>query len=690
MKENILILLTLVFLFFGSACEKQDTDKPYAELKSLPVGAVKPAGWISTFLEQQRDGLTGHLEVAGEPFTTNLWMPPFKPDGSNDSWWPYEQAAYWIDGMVRCGYLLEDSMLIEKAEKQIKYVISHPDSAGYLGPNLNEENKLLRWPHAVFFRSVMAYYDQTGDEKALKALKKHYLHEDYAYSGHREVVNIESILYAYEKTKDTALLNMAKRMYDRWELTDSSDASPISFVKSIPVTEHGVTYNEQAKLGAIMYLYTGDKRYLEQSVLAYERVLNHHMLADGMHSCTENMREVQSLESHEACDISDFTWSLEYMLMATGNMNYADRIEKVIFNALPGQVTNDFKALQYFSCPNQIIASNNSNHNAYHRGNTSMRYAPSPWVEVQCCPANISRAMPNYVANMWMKDKNEGLVAVMYGPSVVNYTSSSGESITIVEETSYPFEESIAFRLILQKKVSANLSFRIPGWAQGYTVHVNGEAYTPNEYGDFLVLNKQWENDDVIQLKFHQELKEVHWPDNGISFERGPLVYALNIKQNRQIDHTETCSSAEFPALELYPASEWNYAALESTSLAEAKVEQVNESSYPFNDSIYPLKISLPMLRLTNWTADKRKQITVEKWGPVMERDSMVDFRLLTDVKLNGDFVLTPQLPSQEFLQNEKPVIPDTIELVPYGSTKLRITVFPFMQNPVDNSFELN
>ena len=59
---------------------------------------------------------------------------------------------------------------------------------------------------------------------------------------------------------------------------------------------------------------------------------------------------------HETCDITDHTWALAYLLQATGDARYADRIEQVIFNALPGSITKDFRALQYFSCPNQVIA----------------------------------------------------------------------------------------------------------------------------------------------------------------------------------------------------------------------------------------------------------------------------------------------------------------------------------------------
>ena len=54
--------------------------------------------------------------------------------------------------------------------------------------------------------------------------------------------------------------------------------------------------------------------------------------------------------------MTDYTWTLDYFLQATGECEWADRIERIIFNAGMGSVTKDFRALQYFSSVNQILA----------------------------------------------------------------------------------------------------------------------------------------------------------------------------------------------------------------------------------------------------------------------------------------------------------------------------------------------
>ena len=72
----------------------------YSRFKEVPLPAIKPSGWMRTWLENQRDGTTGHLEESGVPFDHTYWAGYPSP---KTSWWPYEQNGYWVDGMIRCG-----------------------------------------------------------------------------------------------------------------------------------------------------------------------------------------------------------------------------------------------------------------------------------------------------------------------------------------------------------------------------------------------------------------------------------------------------------------------------------------------------------------------------------------------------------------------------------------------------------
>ena len=122
----------------------------HAKFQELPITAIAPNGWLRGYLQKQARGLTGHLHVAGFPFNTKGWAGPrIIPPKDADAWWPYEQYAYWIDALIRCGHLLGQKSLINKAVKNFDYLLNSADPDGYLGPKfLKTPGQCQRWPHA--------------------------------------------------------------------------------------------------------------------------------------------------------------------------------------------------------------------------------------------------------------------------------------------------------------------------------------------------------------------------------------------------------------------------------------------------------------------------------------------------------------------------------------------------------------
>ena len=133
---------------------------------------------------------------------------------------------------------------------------------------------------------------------------------------------------------------------------------------------------------------------------------------------------------HETCDISDLTWALGYLYMITGDAKYGDRIENAIFNAGLGSVDDEFKGNQYFSCPNQVICDDTSNHVSFFRGLDWNSNAPKKFLS--CCAGNVHRFMPNYVCRAFMCDGDE-LAAFVYAPCTVT-TTLNGRAVSIKEK----------------------------------------------------------------------------------------------------------------------------------------------------------------------------------------------------------------------------------------------------------------
>jgi hypothetical protein len=328
--------------------------------------------------------------------------------------------------------------------------------------------------------------------------------------------------------------------------------------------------------------------------------------------------------------------------MTTGDGQWADRIEKGIFNGGLGSITKDFKSMQYFSCPNQVIATGDSNHNGFKHGLTWMAYRPIH--ETECCIGNLHRFLPNYVARMWLKDRKGHPVAALYGPSSVEYDLGEGTVVRIHEETGYPFEEQVRFRFTFlrdgqetDQPVGMDFTYRIPGWCK---------AGDPG----FRTVSKTWKTGDVLTVDLPMDIEIVDNPVAGVSVLRGPILYAFPVPAKVEEDPKvygnlagKVSANPDFKSWSMTPAGKWNYA-LVRNRLAGLDVRETGAKGFPFDPESVPLRIRVPVVGVKGWTLQENRY--------------------------------TPALP--ETVEAEGPV--EYIDLVPYGSTTLRLTLFPEMK----------
>ena len=345
-----------------------------SRFSELPVGSVKPKGWLLAQLQAQADGITGNLNHLYAPFTGDAWTSQ-QTDPATE-WVPWEVRAYWCDGALRCGLLLQNQSLIDDASQLVKYTFDHPASDGYLGPAfLKAPGDYHRWPHNVFFRAAMAWHDSTSDPRIIAGLHRHYVESPFIFVGERNQTNIEAMLWTYEKTGDPRLLSIAKQTWEvsQAQFSKSPDMQALTekaMLQAGPVKNmHGVTYAEHSKLPLLLYRATKDDHYLKVAIAAQQKVFDNHLLVSGGPSSTEYLSTITARDAHETCDLADYPWTWGYLMMGTGNGSYGDRIERVMFNAVPGALRKDWKALQYYSSPNQFLCTAHSDHTGNSQGN---------------------------------------------------------------------------------------------------------------------------------------------------------------------------------------------------------------------------------------------------------------------------------------------------------------------------------
>lgn len=663
--------------------------------KELPLKNIKACGWVKNFLINQAENLSGDMDTIASPFSVKCWeTEKFTTDDLpedcflgglivlDDAWVPFEQNGYWIDGMVRIGALTGNQKVIKKARSKIYPAIEHADKDGYIGPAFLKDG--MTWAHAVYLRSLVAEYSATGNKEILEALKKHYLRAPLKdvfkkCEGHarivyvRNIADIETALYIYGQTGDKRFLDMAEESYTVFNeiFVDDKDASADSEMKDLTIKgmlgnrkvqrNHGVTYCEICKLPAILYAYTGKEVYKQAAINAFEKLYRDQMIIDGTNSSTEYLNgNSDSNAMHETCDISDLTWALGYLYMITGDPKYGDRIENAIFNAGLGCVDDDFKGQQYFSCPNQVICNDTSNHAYFYRGEDWMSYAPKKFLA--CCAGNVHRFMPNFVCRSWFIDEDKKKVfASVYTPSEITFEIENNK-IKIEEITNYPFTNSVKFKI--EGSANFTLSLRVPEWATSSEVTVNGEIVKQEPTGRLYDITRDFCDGDIIEISFTDKIEFIE-NAKGVSVKKGALLYALPVESKVVIEGLRFMGNEKYPHYSLYPLSKWNYA----IDLNDIKTEFISTDIgvEPWKNGRTGNEIEITAYEFPSW-----KIITSKNGKKRLNPRGKV-------VAIGHECKFMPKVPAK--VNRENLLQKETIKLVPYGTTRLRIAIFPFVKN---------
>lgn len=613
----------------------------FSSFQEVPLSGIKPEGWMHNLLIAQKNGLTGHISLAGEPFNLEGWG--YAKEKKMKYWSQYEQNAYWADGALRCGYLINDDSLKSKVENWIFYQINNAAPDGFIGP---KDIKNL-WPEVVFFRAMMAEYSATRNKKILDALAKNYRsapyenlfgnqHQDF---DERKILHIEIMCWLYQQTGDDFFIKKAEDVYNKFCLVKGPFTLESLASDQIPRT-HSVSYCENIKIPVILYICTGHRKYLDAAINGMKKIYKYYGLVDGLVSGNEGHDGNFSNEVHETCTVSDMQWSLGYFLEATGNVEWADMIEKICFNAGLGSVAKDFSSYQYYSGPNQVIADSISsfwNDQASFYPSSRDRSAYTIDHRPACCGGNMNRILPIFCSRMWMKSKENAIVASLYAPSQFN-TTISNQKISIKEETNYPFEGSISFLFNMQDAVNCVFKLRIPGWCTNATIRINGKIYNAKCLpATFVSIKRIFSPGDRVEVNLPMEPKIIKLPYNGIAICRGPLIYSLPVKSKIKAKNMKVINDIAFGTIYQTPASKWNYALLPDKGVS---IDNTHDFSDPWNLNKTPISIRIKAQAIKNWQLYRG--------------------------------VYTPVLPA--VMDKDKT---ESIRLVPLGCTELRLSIFP-------------
>ena len=625
----------------------------------LPLGSVTPQGWVREFLVRQREGLTGHLgEIsAWLQKEDNAWL---SKDGKGKYGW--EELPYWFKGYIELAYALDDPKMIAESKIWIEGALASQRPDGDFGPDQRfEDGSRDYWANMIMMFCLESYYDVTKDQRVLDLMSRYFKYQmtipdekmlTHYWQKMRGGDNLYAIHWLYNRTGEADLLKLAEKI-DRctanWRMKDD-----------LP-NWHNVNIAECFREPGQFFVQSKDPKDLQFAYANFLEVRKRYgQVPGGMFGSDENCRPGYD-DPHQAvetCGMVEQMLSDALLFQISGDRFWADHCEEVAFNSYPAAVMPDFKALRYLTAPNQVVSDAANHAPGVQNGGPFMVMNP---FSCRCCQHNHSHGWPYFNKHLWMATPDDGLCAALYSASEVKAKVAEGTEVTITEETQYPFEETVRFRLRVSQPVAFPLYLRVPSWCADPQVAINDTptGLASDKPGQFVLLRRTWKDGDRVTLKLPMAVTVKRWArnHNSASVNYGPLTFSLLIGERyERKDSAATAigdsswqkgaDPSKWPSYEIFPTTPWNYALVLDGPHAEMSLSvkrgQWPANNFPFTTSDVPLRIQAKARKLPEWTLDRHGLCGVLQDSPA---------------------------------RTTEPV--EEVTLIPMGAARLRISAFP-------------
>jgi hypothetical protein len=651
LQRRHVLIVTLVLILGATRAGLAQPPKAGAvkanALEPLPLGRIKPTGWLKRQLEIQAAGLSGVLDEFWPDVKDSAWI-----GGKAEGW---ERVPYWLDGLVPLAYLNDDPALKAKVKRFVDYVLAHQQADGWLGPigDSGGHQPYDPWPLFPLFKAFLQYEQATADPRVISSLLKCARKIDQVIEktplsswGKMRAADFATSLYdLHDRTGEPWLIDAARKVFAQshdWRAEFADFKYTEKTRDHFDLDRHGVNIGMGLKYGPVRYRLTGDPEDRDAVFSMLKTLDRYHGQANGLYTCDEHLAGKSPSQGTELCTVVEAMYSLETAIAATGDPGLGDRLEKIAFNALPATFKKDMTAHQYDQQCNQVICKREGDHVYVSNGPEADLYGLEP--NFGCCTANFHQGWPKFATSLWMKTK-DGLAVVAYAPCVVE-TEIQGKPVKLEVKTEYPFRDAVELTVTVPEPLTFDLALRVPEWSP--PLSISSDAVTARladpgrrEGAGYQMVAGDWKGSTALRFALTAEVRLYRGAGDSVALERGPLVFALPIGA----EWKKLRDQPRFADWEVLPTTPWNYALeidpADPAKSVTVKEEPLNANGARFAAKDAPISMSVKGRRLEGWKLEKGAAAAPPQ-GPV-----------LSDAPL------------------------EELKLIPYGCTDLRITEFP-------------
>jgi uncharacterized protein len=338
--------------------------------------------------------------------------------------------------------------------------------------------------------------------------------KDQSYSWDESYTMPENLFLAYQRGAGQRYRQLAMQYLD-----DRTYFDPLARGENVLGGKHAYSYVNALSSAMQAYLVAGSDKHLQAAKNAFD-MLTAQSFATGGWGPDEQLRSPLSgdvaaslTKSHNSFETPCGSYAhiklTRYLLRVTHESRYGDSMERVLYNAVLGA-----KPLQ---------ADGSAFYYSDYNFNARKVYSNHRW---PCCSGTLPQVATDYRINSYFRDAN-GVYVNLYLPSTLRFTHRDTQ-VSLQQTGDYPYSESVQFDIATSRPAEFALRLRIPQWAQGSSIALNGkqipDATIP---GSFAELHRTWKSGDRVELelplKLRLEAVDPQHPET-VALLRGPLV----------------------------------------------------------------------------------------------------------------------------------------------------------------------
>jgi len=576
MKKLVFIIFSLFMMNFAFAQEHgivNNANSPHVKLKSINLGDCQwtEGFWADRFELMHKVGIPNMWGLLSDPsimhskqnflvaggLATGEHVGTNWIDGDTYKWLEAVACVYAVTKDEKLNKLMDEVIgYISKAQKPDGYINTHMTISGKEHFQNVQEHETYNMGHLMTAGCI--HYRATGKltlldvaKKAGDCLYETFMNTNKHFLGYSSIMGLVEL---YRTTGDKKYLDLANHFvsmqgtgnveYRRNNSevglgTDArQDRTPLH--EETEAVGHAVRGNYLFCGATDVYAETGNKPLFEALQRIWENMIYKKMYITGgvssMHRGVSSSRDLvweaygQEYQLNNATAYNEtcanigngmLNWR---MLNVTGDAKYADVVERVLYNSALSPISLDGKHFFYTNPLRRIKGIPPHNKRDTARWSHQMGF---------CCPPNVVRTIAK--VSGWAYSLAENGIAVnLYGGNKLSTTMLNGSKIQLIQETQYPWEGEVKITMQECKKEPFEMLLRIPEWAEGTKVMVNGkDAGVEVKPGTYAKIERKWKKGDVVSLDMPMDIKLIEGHPlieevrNEAAIKRGPVVYCI-------------------------------------------------------------------------------------------------------------------------------------------------------------------